>query len=227
MDGNNQAVDQPTVQIFRKSFFNTKKGKAVLILCISIILFVILIVILNYFNVMSKKATSLSYTPVKITLISENYGFKAGELTLDCPVESAFCKSQKLINLRNIGTVGYKAASKSAVLNLTKISHLENIAVLTNKQASKKYFYESVISKDGKSCYTIAYTLPEDVTFQNILNLESFNNKGAIARLGSATFEAANEEANVLIQVRNTPMDPGKACSLIQKSPEFFEFNYL
>lgn len=223
MNDDKQSVDQPTVQIIQKSFFETKKGKAALFLSISTILFVILIVGLNYFDVLSPNASG---TPVKITLISENYGFKAGELTLDCPVESIFCKSQKLVNVRNIDTVTYKAASESAVLNLTNVPNLENIAVLTNKQAGKKYFYESVVSKTGDSCYTIAYTLPSDATFQNLLNLEALGKRGTIAQLGSQTFQVANEEANVLIQVRNTPMDPGTPCSLIRKSPEFFKAFY-
>lgn len=234
---------EATVQIIKKGSWLTKKRIAILATSTGLIFFVILMIIMNYFDIISsfqlaflpKKTTNLSNIPVKITLISENYGLKAGELTLDCPVESTFCKSQKLINLQNIDAVtynngvvasdavAYKAASGSAVLNINKIPDLENIAVLTNQSEGKKYFYESVVSKDGKSCYTIAYTLPDDTTFQNILNLEILNNRGAIAKLGSETFKIANEEANVLIQVRNTPIDPGVPCSLIKKSPEFFQ----
>lgn len=215
-----QTVEKPTVQIFNKGFFETRKGKAVLLLCISIILFVILIISLNYFKVLSP---NVSGTPVKITLVPENYGFKAGELTMDCPVESSFCKSQKLVKVKNADTVGYRAASKSAVVNVNKIPNLENIAVLTNPQTGKKYFYESIVSADGKSCYTIAYTLPQDAIFQNILDLDFLNKKGGFANLGSQTFKIEGGELNVLIQVRNTPMETGKACSLIQKSPDFFK----
>lgn len=214
---------EPTVQIIQRSFWQTKKGITILAVSLGLVIFLIIFALALNLPFFSKKPdTDLAGFPVKITL-SENYGLQVGELTMNCPVESAFCKSQRLINLRNIDTVAYKAASGSGVLNLTDIATLENIAVLTNKQVGKKYFYESVVSKDGKSCYTIAYTLPADATFQNILNLEILNNKGSIARLGSQTFEAANEGANVLIQVRNTPLDPGIPCSLLKKSPEFFQ----
>lgn len=235
MDGlpdQNQPQVKPDVLLTQKSFFQTKKGLSVLATVLGLAVFAILAVGLNYYDVISltrlsflpkRPATNLSGTPVKITLISENYGLKAGELTLNCPVESVFCSSRKLVNLGKKDAASFKAASGSAVLNLTQVSGLENIAVFTNKQVGKKYFYESTVSKDGKSCYTIAYTLPADAIFQNILNLEILNNKGPIAKLGSETFQAANEEANVLIQVRNSPMDPGTPCSLIKKSPEFFK----
>lgn len=232
MDGSDdQEIEKPMVQVFNKGFFETIKGKLVLATGAGVMLFVILVVSLNYFDVISssrlaflpKKATDLSSTPVKITLIPENYGFKAGELTLNCPVESAFCNSQKLIQLDTKDAVAYKAASGSAVLNLSDIATLENIAVLENKQTGRKYFYESSISKDGKSCYTITYTLPDDAIFQNILDLEFLNNKGAFANLGSQTFKIEGSELNVLIQVRNTPIDPGVPCSLLKKSPEFFQ----
>lgn len=218
MDGIPAPPAQPTVQIIKKSFLETKIGKALLI-CISITLFIIFIVGLNYFNVLSP---NISGTPVKITLVPENYGFKAGELTLGCPVESAFCKSQKLVNLQNIDTVAYKAASNSGVINVTEITSPDNIGILTDRKAGKKYLYESIVSADGASCYTIAYTLPQDAVFQNILDLEIIN-KGHLAILGSKTFQLEGRDANVLIQIRSTPMDPGKACSLLQKSPEFFK----
>lgn len=229
MDGSdNQEIEKPTVQILKKGFFETKKGKAIQLLGISIILFVILIIGLNYFDVISNPRLaflpkkSATGTPVKITLVPENFGFKAGELTLGCPVESSFCQSQKLVNLQNIDSVAYTAASGSGVLNLTDIRSLENIAVSENKQSGRKYFYESTISTDGKSCYTIAYALPADATFNNIMNLEFLNQTRSLALLGAKTFRVGDGEANVIVQVRNTPMDAGKACSLLQKSPEFF-----
>lgn len=236
-------VPPPTVQIVKKDFFQTKVGKIVLAIIVALILFVILVISLNYFDIVS--LSGLSFLPkkhpvdlgtaVSISLIPTNFGFKAGELTLDCPVESSFCKSQKLINLDKKDTVSYnngvvasdavayKAASGSSVLNLTQIKSLENIAVLENKKTNKKYFYESVVSKDNSSCYTISYTLPSDANFTNILDLKTFLEEKKVATLGSQTFKEVGEDVNVLIQVRNTPMDPGVPCSLIKKSPDFFK----
>lgn len=212
--------EEPTVQIVQKGFFETRKGQLLLTIGIGVILFVILVFILNYFNVM---APALTGTPLKITLVPENYSFKAGELTFNCPVESIFCGSQKLVKIDNKDTVSYKAASDSAVLDLNQVSNLENIAVLTNKEVGKKYFYESTISKDGRSCQTISYTLPDDAIFTNILDLKSFLEGKRVATLGSKLFEIEGEDANVLIQIRNTPMDTGVPCSLLKKSPEFFK----
>ncbi len=208
---------KPEVLVKPKNFFQTRAGISLISSLGFILLFIIVVISLNYF-----KTTNLSGTPLKITLVPENYGFKVGDLSLNCPVESSFCKSQKLINLSKKDTVTYKAASGSAVSSLITIPSLENIAVSEDRKKQKKYFYESVVTKDGKSCYTIAYTLPSDATFSNILDIDSLLKNKKVATLGSDTFQVGADEANVLIQIRNTPMDPGIPCSLIKKSPAFF-----
>lgn len=165
---------------------------------------------------------NLTGIPVQITP-AENYGFTAGDLTLSCPLESNFCASQKLISLNKNPAVSYLGSSGSSVLNLVKVPSLENIGVLENKQVGKKYFYESIVSKTGNSCYTIAYTLPLDATFGDLLNLPFLGENVPIATLGTKTFKVEGDEVNVIIQIRNTPLDPGVPCSLIKKSPEFFK----
>src|SRR3990167_7963008 len=206
--------NKPTYQIVKKGFLETIKGRIIFSICIGLLAFVGLIGILSYFDIISlKPPTNLTGQPLKITLLKANYGFKAGELTFTCPVESAFCNSQKLVKIDNKDTVSYKTASGSAVLNLTQIHNLENRAVLTNREKGKKYFYESIVSEDQKSCYTIAYSLPLDATFGDLLNLQSLNKNQPFATLGEQTFEVEGTEANVLIQIRNTPMDPGVPCS--------------
>lgn len=233
MDGQQtNPLPQPDVQIMQKrSFIQTRKGKSILVTAIAIIIFLLLAVGLNYFDIISianlpllpkRPITSLTGNPVQLTLIKENYGFKAGNLVLPCPVEGTFCTSRKLVNFNNISAVAYKAASRSSVLNVSKLDSFDNIAVSTNKKAGKKYFYESVV-KDQNSCYTIAYTLPSDATFGNIISLPILNSASKIATLGSGTFTVEGEDVNILIQVRNTPMDPGIPCSLLKKSPDFFK----
>lgn len=217
----NQPQATPDVPLGQKSFFQTKKGLTILATILGLTIFALLAA----FLFLSKKTfvnLNGSGTPVKITLIPENYGFRAGELTLNCPVESVFCSSRKLVNLGQKDAVSYQAASGSSVLTLEKVLDLENIAVLTNPKLGKKFFYESVVSKDGKSCYTISYTLPSDASFANLLDLKSIN-ESKIALLGKETFEVEGETSNVLIQVRNTPQDPGKPCSLLKKGPDFFK----
>lgn len=209
--------DKPTV-IIQKNFFQTIKGR-LLILTLVITVLGGVTLGLKYF----KFKTNFTSTPVAITLVPENFGFKAGDLTLDCPVDSNFCKSQKLIKIAKKDIVSYKTASGSAVINLSKLKSLDNIGILSNIKTQKKYFYESTISNDGKSCYTIAYTLPLDATFQNILDLGALNKKSGFAILGSQNLQVNNEESNVLIQVRNSPIDPGVPCSLIKKNPDFFK----
>ncbi len=223
---------KPTVIYKPKGFFESAKGKTILATGLGIILFVILLISLNYFDIVSvsqlsflpkRPNMSITGTPIKITLVPENYGYRAGDLTLNCPVESEFCPSQKLVSLNKQDSVLYKANPGSTVSASIKIPSLENIGVSEDRKKGKKYFYESVVSKDGVSCYTIAYTLPSDATFGNILNLPILNETSRIATLGTKTFQIEGEEANVIIQVRNTPMDPGVPCSLIKKSPEFFK----
>lgn len=215
LSDNQNEAPEPTIVIAKKNFFQTKKGLSIMITALAVAIF------LGVWFVLNPK-TNLTGTPIKITLLPENYGFRAGELTMDCPVESAFCSSQKLVSVNKADAVAYKAASGSAVLNLKEVPSLENIAVLTNTQTNKKYFYESVVSSNGKSCYTIAYTLPSDATFGDLLSLPGGGSDTTIATLGAQKIQVNGEESSVIIQVRNTPMDPGVPCSLIRKSPEFF-----
>lgn len=214
-----QAQAEPDLPLAQKSFFQTKKGLSILAGLLGFSIFALLAVFLF---LPKRPSVNLSSSPVKITLVPQNYGFKAGELTLNCPVESVFCTSRKLVSLDEKDAVSYKAASGSSLLSVAKVPDLENIAVLTNSALGKKFFYESVVSKDGKSCYTIFYTLPSDTDFANLLDLKSIN-ESRIAILGKGTFEVENEVSNVLIQIRNTPQDPGKPCSLLKKGPEFFK----
>lgn len=214
-------MDEPVVQIVPQSFFNTKKGKRVLTAVVAIIILTILAIGLQF---MPKKPAVIDPlgVPVKITLTPENYGFKAGNLALPCPVESAACPTQQLISINNLSAVIYKTASGSSALNVSKLSNLENIAVSDDKKTGKKYFYESV-AKDQNSCYTIAYTLPDDAIFGAIMDSDILETASKIATLGTKTFQAEGKDANILIQVRNTPMDPGIPCSLLKKSPDFFK----
>lgn len=215
-----ESMDEPIVIIAQKSFFQTKKGKALLATIIALVIFVILAIGLPF--LLKKPVTDPSGIPVKITLIPGNYGFKAGTLTLSCPVDSASCPSRKLVTINNSSAVTYQAASQSSVLNVSELPNLENMAVSENTKTGKKYFYESVV-KDQNSCYTIAYTLPGDAAFGAILDLPVLNTGSKIATLGSKTFQVERQDVNVLIQVRNTPMDPSIPCSLIKKSPNFFK----
>jgi len=224
-------MDKPTVLIMQRSFFKTTKGKTILATIIALVIFAILAIGLNYLDIISianlpflpkRPLVDLTGVPVNITLTPQNYGFKAGSLTLSCPVDNTACPSQKLVNLNGSSAVTYKAASQSSVLNVSEVSNLENIGVSENKKTGKKYFYESVV-KDQNSCYTIAYILPDDAVFGAILDLPILNAGSKIATLGSKTFQIEGENVNVLIQVRNTPMDPGIPCSLIKKSPDFFK----
>lgn len=231
MNGDDDQKIEPTVQIVKRTFLQTTKGKvagvAVLLLILSASVFS-----LNYFNIISpsqlsflpkSSQTNFTSSPVHVSLIPENYGFKAGELTLSCPLDSPFCKSQKLVQVKDNTAVAYQAASQSGVLNLIRVSNLENIAILENKKEGKKYFYESIVSKSNDSCYTIAYTLPDDASFGNILNLDFLKENLPFAKLGTKSIEFNGQEVNVVIQVRNSPIDPGIPCSLIRKSPEFFK----
>lgn len=222
--------DEAKVTIVQRNFFKTLPGQLIVIISSILLVFVILVTILNYFNFISpsflsflpKRSIDITLKPEKITL-TENYGFRAGVLTFSCPVDSSFCNSQKLLNINSSDAVSYKASSSSAVLNVTKTPTLDNIAVLADKEKGKKYFYESVISKDTNECYTIAYTLPYDAQFGNILSEDILKEGSKIAALGEGTFTSGDEDVNVLIQVKSQPIDPGVPCSLIQKSPEFFQ----
>lgn len=222
LSNNQTEASQPTVVFAKKNFFQTKKGISIAITALAVVIFSGIVFVLNFQGTAIFPKTNLTGQPIGITLLPENYGFRAGELTLDCPVESIFCSSQKLISLNAFDAVSYAAGSDSTVLNLKEVPSLENIAVLTNLQTSKKYFYESVVSSDGKSCYTIAYTLPADATFGDLLSIPG-RSDATIATLGSEKILINGEESSVIIQVRNTPMDPGVPCSLIRKNPEFFK----
>ena len=216
----------------KKSFFQTKKGQSVLAAALAVILFTLIALGLNYFNLINlsrltflpkKGPVVLTGTAVNISLLPQNYGFRVGDLTLNCPLQSTFCNSQKLTSINKADVLLYKANPGASVSASIKVPDLANIAVGEDKGKGKKYFYESVVSKDGASCYTISYTLPSDATFGDILSLPNMEKAQVFAILGKNTFTVGRNEANVLVQVRNTPIDHGIPCSLIKKSPDFFK----
>jgi hypothetical protein len=119
----------------------------------------------------------------------------------------------------------YRAASGSAVAPPTQIPSIENIALVFDEKNNKKYFYQSYLSKDVRSCYTLSYTLGGDASIANILAPEIINKTGTIATLGNTTFIIEKEEANLMIQVRSTPLEKGEnPCSLQKKPAEFFTY---
>ena len=136
-----------------------------------ILLLFFLGLLLNYFHVISLPLSRKSAGKIIPPQLSENYGFKTGNLTIPCPVQDIFCANQNLFQLENGPAVGYKADPHSPVSSHLNVGSLDNIAVLDNLQTGKKYFYESIFSQD--SCYTIVYTLPADSTFADITSLPS------------------------------------------------------
>ena len=176
MDDPNLSAPAPKVEIVSNSFLQSTQGKLITIIGISILLFILVIIILNYLRVISltqlsflpKKSVSTTSKLIEVPITPEAEGFRAGELTFKCPLESKFCSSSKLQNTNSSYSISYKASSSSAVLNITKIPSLDNIAVSVDEKAGKKYFYESVLSKNTSECYTILYTLPYDAVFANI-----------------------------------------------------------
>ncbi len=222
-------IAKPDVKYKQASFFETKKGKVTIGSSILIIILFILTLISNYSGFIALPFLPQSDTTkygksVPIKLDSTTFGFSAGELVLKCPVDTAACNTQKSQSFESKSILTYKAPVATKIYASGQIKNSQNIAVSEDTQAGKKYFYESVASKDGKSCYTIAYTLPSDAKFGNILDLNALLTDKKIATLGNQTITINNEEANVLIQVRNTPIEEGvEPCSLLTKSPEFFK----
>lgn len=233
MDGIEENSSVPNVQIAERNFLTTRMGKITLGIVVFLIIAFILAGILNYFNLISPPflhflpklfSVSNKSTPVDLAILPQTYSIKAADLILKCPVDKADCKSADLVKAKETTLVSYDAAIQSLVSNLIKVPSLENIAVLFNREAGKKYFYESTISKDAKSCYTIAYTLPEDASFGDLLSFPRVTENMSVATLGSKKIKINGQEANVVIQVRNSPIDPGVPCSLLRKSPKFFDF---
>lgn len=203
--------EEPEV-IVQKSFFQTTKGKLV-ILALAILVLSAVIFGIKFLPKASKNTVSNITNLVPITL-TDNHGFKAEELNLPCPVEPNSCSSQKLVKVNNSSVVTYKLASQSAVLNLVKVLK-ENIAVSAEKQAGKKYLYTSVPSAKGDKCYIVAYALPLEATIGNILSFPLLEENKAIA--------AVDPNSDITIQVRSSSLDPKTKCSLTDKSPEFFK----
>lgn len=211
-------MEEPTV-FLHQSFLKTKKGKIILVAIIAVL---ILTILATKFSYLFKKTVSNPLgTPVKITVAPDN-GFKAGNVTFPCPAESAACSTQQLVDFGNSSAVIYKTSSGSGALNVAKLADLENIAVSQDQKTGKKYFYESV-AKDADSCYTIAYTLPEDAMFGAIRDPKILETASEIATLGPKTFQYGGKDTNILIQIRETPLDQDGTCSLLKRSPDFFK----
>lgn len=177
--------------------------------------------LLNYFHVISLPLPRQQSRKIIPPQLSENYGFKTGNLTIPCPVQDIFCASQNLFQFESGQAVGYKTDPNSPVFSHVNVKSLDNIAVLDSPQTNKKYFYESIFSQD--SCYTIVYTFPADATFGDITSLPFSTSQKILAILGIEFFAVDGQNLNVIIQVRNDPVDTESQCSLIKKHPDFFK----
>lgn len=194
--------------IIQKSFFQTTKGKAILVLGILLVAGGALGITVLFRSRPSSETSAVQITP------SANYGLSFKELTLSCPVESLYCSSQQLVKIKGESATTYQVASQSAVLNLVNVPK-ENIALGRDKQTGKKRFFTSTPSVKQDKCYIIFYTLPQDATIGDILSLPIFEQNKPIA--------IVNPNSEIAIQVRSSSFDPQRKCSLERKSPDFFK----
>ncbi len=179
---------KPTVVLAQKRFWQTKKGLAALTLPLALILFAILMIALNYFDVIFLPLYSL---PKK--------------LLITCPIQD--CSKNNPVSFNDKVAAGYNVASKSAVLNPIKIVDTKQFILPPFTKEDPIGLHQSFIW--GDSCYTITYTVPPDANISQITKLP-LNSGSQIISLGVQSIKISNQSLNLILQIQKRPLEKGK-----------------
>ncbi len=194
-----QDNSQATVQIVKKSFFINKKRLTILATVIALISFVILMIIMNYFDIISSLV------------------FPSQKLLINCPIAGQTCNQTTAIEFNNQPAAGYIVASKSAVLSPVKIVDTRQFVLPPFRQEDPIGLNQSFIL--GDSCYTITYTVPNDAKIAQITKLP-LNKSSQIITLGSELIKINNQSLNLILQIQKRPLEKGKTD--LEKCPVYY-----
>lgn len=181
---------KPTVELAQKRFWQTKKGVAALASPLALVLFIILMVILNYLDVIFLPLSSL---PKK--------------LSLSCPIKDQNCQQNTPVNLDNKTAAGYKLATASAVINTVKAVDHKTFVLAPFGKEDPIGLNQSFIL--GNTCYTITYTLPFDSKIASLEKLPLSLGTQLIS-IGSESIKLNNLDLNLILQVQKRPLGEGK-----------------
>lgn len=198
-------TSEPTIQIVKRGFWLTKKRLTILATLIGLISFVILMITLNYFDII-------------VPFIS-----LPQKLLIACPIAGQNCTQPTPIKFNNQPAAGYKVASKSAVLNPIKIVDTKQFVLPPFRQEDPVGLNQSFIL--GDSCYTITYTVPYDAQIAQITKLP-LNKSSQIITLGSESIKINNQDLNLILQIQKRPLENGQTdqekCPVYNLDPANF-----
>ena len=179
--------DKPTVQIINPHFWQTKKGLSFLAASLALIIFVILLILLNYLDILLLP-----------------FGFLPQKLIISCPIKNADCGKNQTITLNNYPAIGYKVASSSSIVTPIKIVDTKQFASSPFRKEDPIGLYQSFIL--GDNCYTITYTVPYDSDIAKITKLP-LNSGTSIINLGSESIQISSQSLNLILQIQKRPVN--------------------
>lgn len=192
---------KPIVVFSEKSFFETIKGKTILVTGVGTILFLILLISLNYYDVI--------FLPVT---------FLPQKLSISCPFLSQNCNKEdtKIVTFQDKPAAGYKLASNSAVINPVEIVDSRGFILPPFTKTDSIGLNQSFIF--GNMCYTITYTVPYDSKIAQINKLPLDQNSEIIT-LGSGLIQINKQDLNLILQIQKRPLQNGETDQ--QKCPVY------
>lgn len=188
-DNQAESESQPTVQIIKKSFFQTKKGISILVVGCAVTIFIILLITLNYFQFIFLPLSSL---PQK--------------MTLNCPLLNQDCSQSQSVKLNDKPAIGYQLPPQSKVINPTKISDIRQFILPPFEKNSPIGINQSFIV--GNTCYTITYTVPYDANIATV-NILPLSIGAQIITLGSQVIKVEDKDLNLVLQLQKRPLESG------------------
>ena len=183
---------KPTVVFKEKGFFETTKGKTILVTGLGTILFVILLISLNYYDVIF---LPLTFLPQK--------------LAIPCPLQGQNCSKvdTKVVTFQEKPAVGYKAPTSTKIVNPIKIVDSRQFILPPYTKNDPIGLNQSFIV--GNICYTITYTVPNDSNISSVQMLP-LKDGAQLISLGSEIIKLGKDDLNVLLQLQKRPLQQGK-----------------
>lgn len=191
------------------NFFQTKPGLIVTGI-ISVLILIVLVIILNYFNILSlsKQAGKTNLSTIKPILNSQDFSFKIDNLFFPCPAPKEFCESGLLSTFKGNPAISYNLDPGKIILSAVDINDDKEIELLQNDIEKTKTLLIS--SQSGQDCYTIFYTVPADSQFNNF---DKFPIKSGqiLGLMGQEKISTGSAQGNLVVRVKKL-FDPATDC---------------
>lgn len=198
---NPEEIPKPTEIFITKGFFETAKGKTLLATILGIIISVILMITLNYYEVIF---LPLSFLPEK--------------LAIPCPIQGQTCNKSdtKVVNFNQKIAIALKVTPATKIVNPVQVVDSRQFILPPYTKNDPIGLNQSFIM--GNICYTLTYTVPNDSNISRV-QLLPLKSGAQLITLGSEIIKLGKDNLNVLLQLQKRPLGSGTTDQ--QKCPVY------